>query len=255
MTALWKSWAPVCGTRHKRKFPSRHPRLQPHRKIACEALSRKGKAPRPYLHRRVWQHSRILDHWDQGMHQQHPPQCVVCNKLCGRTAEQKMADLPSDCLNTEPPFTSVGLDVFGPWAVTTRWFFTGRFFALRGPAKQIHSDCGANFTGACKELHMLLTDSKEPNVRKYLGEEGCSWMFNHPNSSHMVGACEWMIGISRHILNSMLKQTSPSHLTHEVLSTLMAEVTAIVNARPLAPISSNTESPFLFTPTSLLTQK
>ncbi|XP_051792766.1 uncharacterized protein LOC127530319 [Acanthochromis polyacanthus] len=218
--------------------------------------------------------------------------CVVCNKLRGRAAQQKMADLPPDRLSTEPPFTYVGLDVFGPWAVTTRrtrggqanskrWavLFTcmtiravhieliesmetssfinalRRFFALRGPAKQIRSDCGTNFTGACKELHMLLTDPEEPNVRKYLGEEGCTWIFNPPHSSHMGGAWERMIGVSRRILDSMLNETSHSRLTHEVLSTFMAEVTAIINARPLTPISSDPESPFLLTPTSLLTQK
>lgn len=130
-----------------------------------------------------------------------------------------------------------------------------RFFALRGPVKQIRSDCGTNFTGACKELHMFLTDPEEPNVRKYLGEEGCSWVFNPPHSSHMGGVWERMIGISRRILDSMLKQTSSSRLTHEVLSTLMAEVTAIINARPLAPIPSDPDSPFLLTPASLLTQK
>ncbi|KAI3374627.1 hypothetical protein L3Q82_021202, partial [Scortum barcoo] len=220
--------------------------------------------------------------------------CVVCKKLCGRTAEQKMADLPPDRLSTEPPFTYVGLDVFGPWIVTTRrtrggqvnskrWavLFTcmttravhieliesmetssfinalRRFFALRGPVKQIRSDCmsGTNFTGACKELHMVLTDPKEPNVRRYLGEEGCTWIFNPPHSSHMGGVWERMIGVSRRILDSMLGETSQSRFTHEVLSTLMAEVTAIINARPLTPISSDPESPFLLTPASLLTQK
>lgn len=203
-----------------------------------------------------------------------------------------MADLPPDRLSTEPPFTYVGLDVFGPWVITTRrtrggqanskrWavLFTcmstravhielieamdtssfinalRRFFALRGPARQIRSDCGTNFKGACKELHILLTDPEEPNVRKYLGEEGCTWVFNPPHSSHMGGVWERMIGISRRILNSMLMQTSASRLTHEALSTLMAEVTAIINARPLVPISSDPDSPFLLTPASLLTQK
>lgn len=122
-----------------------------------------------------------------------------------------MADLPPDRLNIEPPFTYIGLDVFGPWAVTTRctrggqanskrWavLFTcmstravhielieamdtssflnalRRFFAIRGPAKQIRSDCGTNFKGACKELQMLVTDPEQPNVRKYLNEEGCT---------------------------------------------------------------------------------
>ncbi len=31
-----------------------------------------------------------------------------------------MADLPIDHLSTEPPFTYVGLDVFGPWTVVAR---------------------------------------------------------------------------------------------------------------------------------------
>ncbi|XP_056135746.1 piwi-like protein 2 [Lampris incognitus] len=91
------------------------------------------------------------------------------------------------------------------------------FFALQGPVKQIRSNCGTNFTGTCKELHIFLTDPKDTNVRKYLGEEGYFWIFKPPHSSHT----ERMIGISTRILNSMLKQIS--RLTHKVLSTLMAK--------------------------------
>ncbi|KAK3506465.1 hypothetical protein QTP70_000933 [Hemibagrus guttatus] len=218
--------------------------------------------------------------------------CVMCNKLRGKITEQKMADLPIDRLSTEPPFTYVGLDVFGPWTVVARrtrggqaqskrWavLFTcmstraihielidcmdsstfinalRRFFALRGPAKQIRSDCGTNFVGACKELEIVLTDSQQPSVKRYLGGEGCSWVFNPPHTCHMGGAWERMIGVSRRILDSMLQQISPSCLTHEVLSTLMAEVIGIVNSRPLVPISPDPDSPFLLTPAMLLTQK
>ncbi|XP_026005436.1 uncharacterized protein LOC113010547 [Astatotilapia calliptera] len=216
--------------------------------------------------------------------------CVTCNRLRGRPAEQKMANLPPDRLSTEPPFTNVGLDVFGPWNVSTRrtrggaanskrWavLFTclsvravhieliesmdtssfinalRRFFAMRGPVKMIRSDCGTNFKGACRELQILLRD--ETDISRYLSEEGCTWLFNPPHSSHMGGVWERMIGVSRRILDSMLSQISPSHLTHEVLSTLMAEVGAIINARPLAPISSDPDSPFLLTPAMILTQK
>ncbi|TWW68203.1 hypothetical protein D4764_19G0000010, partial [Takifugu flavidus] len=45
------------------------------------------------------------------------------------------------------------------------------------------------------------------------------------------------------------------HLTHEVLCTAMAEVTAIINARPLLPVSSDPENPFILSPSMLLTQK
>ena len=41
-------------------------------------------------------------------------------KVAWKREGQKMADLPSDRLEEPPPFTYVGLDVFGPWSVTTR---------------------------------------------------------------------------------------------------------------------------------------
>ncbi|XP_048729761.2 uncharacterized protein LOC125647112 [Ostrea edulis] len=46
--------------------------------------------------------------------------CVVCRKLRRKPQEQKMADLLVDRLTPGPPFSSVGLDVFGPWPVLTR---------------------------------------------------------------------------------------------------------------------------------------
>lgn len=46
--------------------------------------------------------------------------CVACRKLRGKMQAQKMADLPRDRVTPEPPFTTVGLDVFGPWTIVTR---------------------------------------------------------------------------------------------------------------------------------------
>lgn len=151
--------------------------------------------------------------------------CVTCRKLRGKLEVQKMADLPPDSLSLSPPFTYVGLDVFGPWNVVTRrtrggaaqskrWaiLFTcmstravhveviqsmdaascintlRRFFALRGPAKQLRSDRGPNFVGASSELGMRPDDPNQTNTLKYLHENGCTWVFNPPHASHM-GAC------------------------------------------------------------------
>ena len=128
--------------------------------------------------------------------------CVVCRKQRGVTQCQKMADLPTERLSTEPPFSYVGIDVFGPWSVpyrrtrggfasSKRWavMFTcmstravhleviegmdtssfinalRRFFSVRGPAKQLRSDCGTNFIGACRELGFRNEISCDPRIK------------------------------------------------------------------------------------------
>ncbi|XP_068127969.1 uncharacterized protein [Hyperolius riggenbachi] len=215
--------------------------------------------------------------------------CVTCRKLRGKLQTQKMAELPKDRVVAEPPFTNVGLDVFGPWSVLTRrtrggsadskrWavLFTclstravhielleamstssfinalRRFFSVRGPAKLLRSDRGTNFVGACKELGICVGDSQ---LKNFLHDKGCTWVFNPPHSSHMGGVWERLIGIARRILDAMLLQNKSAHLTHETLSTFMAEVTAIMNARPLVPVSSDPDTPMVLTPAMLLTQK
>ena len=218
--------------------------------------------------------------------------CVKCRKLRGRQETQQMSDLPVERISTDPPFTYVGLDVFGPWSVmarrtrgghakSKRWamLFTcmsvraihieiidemdasttinalRRFFAVRGPAKKLKSDNGTNFVGACNELSQLMSETDLNQVREFLIGEGCTWEFNPPHSSHMGGVWERMIGVVRRVLDSMFRDLGPTQLTHDVLTTLMAEVSAIVNARPLVPVSSDPEAPEVLTPAMLLTQK
>lgn len=198
---------------------------------------------------------------------------------------QKMADLPADRVTPEPPFTTVGLDVFGPWTIVTRRTRGGcpqnkrlavlftcmstravhielietmsadsflnalrRLFSIRGPAKFLRSV----FLGICKELGL---DSGNRAVGKYLQERGCVWTFNPPHASHIGGSWERLIGVTRRILDAMLLRTEQTRLTHKVLCTFMAEAMAIINARPLVPISTDPDNPAVLTPAMLLTQK
>ena len=64
-----------------------------------------------------------------------------------------------------------------------------------------------------------------------------------------------MIEIARRILDAMLSELACKQVTHEVLSTLIAEVTAIVNNRPPIPVSTDPEAPEVLTLSTLLTQK
>ena len=120
---------------------------------------------------------------------------------------------------------------------TLRWFFS-----VRGPVKQIRSDCGLNFIVACRELKMEAVQS----------DKGCTWVFNPPHSFHMGGSWERMTGVTRRILDFMLLKVGPSKLPHEVLTPFMVEVSAIINAWFLC---LRIQTPPNLTPATLLTQK
>lgn len=219
-------------------------------------------------------------------------QCVKCRKLRRELSIQKMSDLPMDRVTPTPPFTYVGIDTFGPWDIVTRktrggqanskrWaiLFTcltcravhievvdslsssafinafRRFIAVRGDVKEVRSDQGTNFIGATDDLGVNVVRVGADPLKSFLHDKGITWVFNPPHSSHMGGVWERMIGVTRRILDSMLSDISSKHLTHEVLTTLMAEVTAIINARPLVPVSTDHNSPEVLSPAVLLTQK
>ncbi|CAJ0956272.1 unnamed protein product [Ranitomeya imitator] len=217
--------------------------------------------------------------------------CVIYHKFCGRTQKLKMANLTLDRLSTEPPFTNVRLDVFGPWSVVARhtrrvqanakrWavMFTcmsiravhieviesmdtsgfinalRRFIAIRGPMKHISFDRGTNFVGAMKELQ-IPSNLDTTSVERYLNDQGCTWTFNLPHYSHMGGDRERMIGMARRILDSIFLQAGSARPTHESLTTFLAEVSAIINARSLTSLSSDSGDPTILTPAMFLTQK
>ena len=218
--------------------------------------------------------------------------CVMCRKLRRSTEYQKMADLPQDRITPGPPFTSVGVDAFGPWQVLTRrtrggaahskrWgiLFTclttravhlevveemtsssfinalRRFVSLRGPVKLFRSDRGTNFIGATDDLQIDALNVEDGAVQDFLHKSGITWIFNAPHASHMGGVWERMIGLTRRILDSILLDPKTKPLTHETLVTFMAEASAIINARPITQVSTDPDSPMILRPSTLLTGK
>ncbi|XP_053323801.1 uncharacterized protein LOC128497662 [Spea bombifrons] len=200
--------------------------------------------------------------------------CVTCRKLRGLHQTQKMADLPADRLGTEPPFTNVGLDVFGPWSVTTvrtrggqvnskRWavIFTcmsiraihieviesldtssfinalRRFIAIRGPVKQIRSDRGTNFVGAAKELK-IPSNVDYKSVERFLSIQSCTWTFNPQHSSHMGGSWERMIGIVRRILDSIFLQNCNLHaVSRSTRCSVLKDTVTVQKAETRPPLN------------------
>ena len=216
--------------------------------------------------------------------------CVICKKLRGKFSCQKMSDLPFERVVQASPFSYVGVDVFGPWqivsrrtrggqALSKRWAvlftcltiravhievledlsssaFTNalrRFVSIRGKVMVYRSDRGTNFIGAVDNIHASAINVEDEHVQSFLQKSGSVWVFNSPHSSHMGGAWERLIGVSRRILDAMLLNVKT--LTHDVIVTLMAEISAIVNARPIVPVSYDPDVPDILSPSVLLTQK
>ena len=218
--------------------------------------------------------------------------CVTCKRLCGRPLEQEMADLPTDRMEETAPFTYVGFDIFGPWSIhsrktrgaaatSKRWGLLfaclnsravhieilesmdsnsfictlRHFFALSGPVSLLRCDCGTNFMGGKSELDNALNLLDDAKLEWFTKEQNCEWHSNPPHASHFGGVWERQIGTIHHMLDGMMMELGRSQLMHELLVTLMAEVSAIENAGPLATVPSDTEEQKPLSPAMLLCMK
>ena len=108
---------------------------------------------------------------------------------------------------------------FSEWTQAHSSMPFAAFFAIRGPATLLRSDCGTNFTEANTELGKALKEMDRAKVEKYIKEQGCHWKFNPPHASHFGGVWERQIGTIRRVLDAMLLNIARSQLDHELLIT------------------------------------
>ena len=208
--------------------------------------------------------------------------CFSCQRRQGPFCEQKMADLPVDRVTPgQPPFTSVGIDCFGPLQVRrgrslvkrygviftclsiravhievahsleTDSFLMAlrRFIARRGQVKEIRSDNGTNFTGGERELRESINAWNHNKIHEALLQKGIKWNFNPPYGSHYGGVWERCIRTTRKVLRALLQTQT---VDDEGLVTLLCEVESIINGRPITTVSGDPNDPEPLTPNHLL---
>ena len=212
--------------------------------------------------------------------------CVTCRKLYGKTCAQKMADLPSERLQaSQPPFTNVGIDIFGPISVkhhrstvkrygciftcmATRAihvemlntldadsFINGfrRFVARRGKPDKVVSDNGLNLVGGEREMRKARKELIPEVVKAYAVKQNIEWDFIPPAAPHMGGVWERMVGLVKRAMAAVIP--NDSRLSDEVLQTLFCEIESIVNGRPLTKLSYDANDLTPLTPNHILLLK
>jgi len=209
--------------------------------------------------------------------------CVPCARQRGKLAQQQMGQLPS--LRTTParPFLNTGVDYAGPYTLktwtgrtpkhykaylivficlvtsavhlelatdySTTGFLTAfrRFTSRRGLCASITSDNGTNFVGADAELKKMFTQASEEfvHLRRLLATERVEWHFNPPSAPHFGGKWEAAVKSVKFHLRRVVGETI---LTYEDFSAFLAQIEAILNSRPLCPLSDDPSDPAALTP-------
>ena len=111
------------------------------------------------------------------------------------------------------------------------------FICIRGCLELLRINRGTNFVYGNKELNSAMEDWNQHKINEFCVQRKIEWISNAPSASHMNGVTERMIRSARQILDAILKEQI---VTDEVILTVMAEVTNILNSMPL---KRNSDSP------------
>ncbi len=199
-------------------------------------------------------------------------QCVICKRHSIRPQSQLLGQLPSERVTPAPVFERVGIDYAGPFQIkygyvrkptivkaymcffvclsakavhlevvsdlTTEAFISSlrRFVARRGYPSLIWSDHGTNFVGAkreLKEFQDFLTDQVTKGaISEFCSSHNIEWKFIPERSPHFGGLWESAVKSAKVHLKRIV---SPVRLTYEEFSTILVQIEACLNSRPLIP--------------------
>ncbi|XP_054289554.1 uncharacterized protein LOC129004885 [Macrosteles quadrilineatus] len=213
--------------------------------------------------------------------------CVTCARYRSQRAQQLMGQLPPTRTSPSRPFLHSGVDYAGPFVIKT-WHgkraktYKGyiavficsatsaihlelvsnysaeafiaaykRFTSRRGICATLTSDCGTTFVGADKELKRLFSSSSAESgqLKSLLANDGTEWKFNPPAAPHFGG--HWEAGVKS--VKYHLKRVMKTHLlTYEEFSTVLVQIEAVLNSRPLCQLTEDPDDLAILTPAHFL---
>lgn len=205
-------------------------------------------------------------------------QCTACIKHKATTKQQLMGQLPTARVTPHRAFYNSGVDYAGPvymrtskgrghtstkgyiclfvcmctraihleavTDLTAQAFIAAfrRFVARRGHCAHLWSDNGTCFVGADKELRILFkksTNSIVKEIADQLANDGTTWHFIPPRAPNFGGLWEAAVrGAKRHLI----RVNGSTRLTYEEMATMLAQVEACLNSRPLCQLDETVDT-------------
>ncbi|XP_055906323.1 uncharacterized protein LOC129941659 [Eupeodes corollae] len=197
---------------------------------------------------------------------------------------QIMGNLPTDRVQPARAFLKSGVDFCGPFQttyklrrqrtsksyvavfvcfvvkavhlevvsdLTTEGFIAAlkRFVARRGLCKDLYCDNGTNFVGARNQLEefrrSFLDQKTEQRISQWCAAERIQFHHIPPKTPHFGGLWEAAVKSAKKHLVRTVGETS---LTFEELSTVVADIEAILNSRPMYAMSNDPSDEEVLTP-------
>jgi hypothetical protein len=211
-------------------------------------------------------------------------QCVRCTRIRGETLTPIMGDLPFERLEPGYPFMRCGVDYAGPVMILNRkgrgatlmkcyislfvCFITRavhlelvsslstndyllalkRFISRRGKPREIFSDNGKVFVGAKKELSSFIHNNKN-HIVDFATNQGIKLNFIPPYAPHFGGLWEAGVKSCKYHLKRVVGNCN---MTFEEFSTVLTQIEAVLNSRPMYAMSSEPDDLLPLTPAHFL---
>nr|CAH7757847.1 unnamed protein product [Callosobruchus chinensis] len=213
--------------------------------------------------------------------------CITCFRVKPHPIYPIMGNLPKERVNPAPPFQVSGLDCAGPFILRDRkgrgskpykaWiclficmttraihleiatdlstdsFLAAlrRFCARRGKPTKLFSDNGTNFIGAKNEINALTNILRQScqSITNFCSNQGIEWKFIPAHAPHFGDLWEAGVKFTKFHLKRVLGNAS---LIYEDFLTILNQVEAVLNSRPLYPASSDPKDLSPITPAHFL---
>ncbi|XP_058840964.1 uncharacterized protein LOC131696441 [Topomyia yanbarensis] len=212
--------------------------------------------------------------------------CFQCARASPVPVAQQMGQLPVHRVTASRPFTTTGVDFAGPVYLkpihkraasvkayicificfctkavhielvsdlSTQAFLSAlrRLISRRGRPTNIYSDNGKNFEGARNELdeiRRMLHDNRN-TIHDACLKECITWHFNPPKAPQFGGLWEAAVKVAK---KQMYRQLGNTRLNFEDMATLLAQIEASMNSRPLVPMTEDPNDISCLTPAHFL---